>query len=586
MLHQFNTVSRANTRLVGLLVMVLINSLFLVGCGENPLSPTQQSGFSADYNTPGQLSRQSTFVTPQVGATPSPVALSTATVTASISATTPANIKRGGALKLALNQEPDLLDPARSVNGAANSIDNLLYDRLVYIDKEGLPKPWLASSWHISDDNKTVTFNIRPGLKFHDGTPLDAGAVKFNFDRILGPKTASPTKSFFGSLQSVTTAGDLNVIFKFKSPYAAFFTNLSLSYGGIASPAAITKWGDQFGRHPVGSGPFSFKEWKTGSGIVLDRNPEYHSYREDVENKAAPYLDEISYLVVPEPATQLAALETDSLSMLAPISTEDVPMVSQDKRFKMLQLQNSSSLVLLDFADKTPFNELAFRQALSYAVDRKTVIEAGVNGYASLNQSPLPNGIAGWDNSLTGNPYNPEKARDLLKKAGWALNPRGILQKDGKAASFSLLTFAGNSSIKRASEIIQANLKDIGVEVYINNREQSAAIPLLAKGDFEMALFSLGWPDPSYLSLLYKSNSSLVKRAEDKDLDALLNKVDSTLDITERLTYIKEAQKAIIDKAKVVPLYSPWTLIAFQNRVQGCKLDGLAQPLFNDVWFT
>ncbi|OJV92137.1 MAG: hypothetical protein BGO39_09460 [Chloroflexi bacterium 54-19] len=488
-------------------------------------------------------------------------------------------------MRLALTDEPDILDPARTVNGAANSINNLLYERLVYIDKDGLPKPWLASSWEISPDSCTISFTLRPNLKFQDSTPLNAVAVKTNFDRILDPKAASPTRNFFGSLQSVSTNGETQVIFNFKTPFASIFTNLSLAYGGIVSPTALAKYGDQFGRHPVGSGPFIFKEWKTGQEIDLIRNSNYHSYREDLENKGTAFLEEVDFLIIPAPATQIAALERGQLDMVTPLQTENVQQVRGDSRFKLVELHNSSNLVLLDFSDKPPFNSLEFRQALSYAVDRKQIVKNGVEGFASANQSPLPNGLAGWEGTLSGYGFDPEKARGILKNAGWKLNSKGVLEKDGVAASFKLLSLAGSSSIKRTSEIIQANLKEVGIEITIQNLELSAGIPLLAKGNFDMAIFSLGWPDPSFLSLLYKSNSSLVKRGGDSELDSLLDKVDTTLDIAARLDYVREAQKLIIEKAKVVPLYSPWTLIAFQNRVQDTKLDGLALPLYNDVWF-
>src|SRR5262249_10895141 len=156
--------------------------------------------------------------------------------------------------------------------------------------------PWIAESWTISPDNLTITFKIRQGVKFHDGTTLDAAAVKFGYDRVLDPAVASAYKSFVGSLQSVDAPDPTTLVLHFASPYAPFFTNGATI--AIVSPAGVQKYGKDFGHHPVGSGPFMFKEWDTGSKIVLVRNPNYVNYRADDTNKGAPYVDELDYNVI------------------------------------------------------------------------------------------------------------------------------------------------------------------------------------------------------------------------------------------------------------------------------------------------
>jgi len=232
----------------------------------------------------------------------------------------------GGTFRTAISEEPDQLDPASTNQLLASSIMNNIYDRLVYIGADGLPKPWLAESWTISEDNLTITFMIRQGIKFHDGTDLDATAVKFNFDRILDPATAAPNKAFLGSLTTVEAPDATTAVFTFASPYAPFFTNL-LTFG-IVSPSAVESAGENFGHNPVGSGPFMFDSWDTGSKITLKKNPDYVNYREDDLNKGPAYVDEIVYNVISEASTQSAAFEAGELDMInAP--REDVARLAE-----------------------------------------------------------------------------------------------------------------------------------------------------------------------------------------------------------------------------------------------------------------
>lgn len=186
-------------------------------------------------------------------------------------------------------EDPDSLDPHKTIMATASSIQGWIYDTLFYIGEDGLPHGLLAESWTVSDDSKVITVQLGEGRMFHDGTPVNAAAVEHTFKRMLDPGTAAPAKDQVGPLEDVRATDEYTVEFIFSEPYAPFYFAASGSYLGIISPTSAEEQGEDFGRSPVGSGPFMFDEWKAGQEIRLVRNPDYVNVREDRLNQGAPY---------------------------------------------------------------------------------------------------------------------------------------------------------------------------------------------------------------------------------------------------------------------------------------------------------
>ncbi len=180
---------------------------------------------------------------------------------------------------MSLSDEPDLLDPHKTIRLASDGVNNQIFNRLVYIDTDPTPKPLVAEHWEISPDQKTITLRIRRGIKFHDATDLNAEVVAFSFNRNLDPATASPAKVQMGTLERVTDTDDTTVRFEFGTPFAPFFTDVFRTDGAIVSPKAVQKKDDDFGQVPVGCGPFTDCEWKPGFEITLVRNTNYQKFR-------------------------------------------------------------------------------------------------------------------------------------------------------------------------------------------------------------------------------------------------------------------------------------------------------------------
>lgn len=490
----------------------------------------------------------------------------------------------GGTFRTAISEEPDQLDPASTNQLLASSIMNNIYDRLVYIGADGLPKPWLAESWTISEDNLTITFMIRQGIKFHDGTDLDATAVKFNFDRILDPATAAPNKAFLGSLTTVEAPDATTAVFTFASPYAPFFTNL-LTFG-IVSPSAVESAGENFGHNPVGSGPFMFDSWDTGSKITLKKNPDYVNYREDDLNKGPAYVDEIVYNVISEASTQSAAFEAGELDMInAP--REDVARLAETEGVSIVSLETSSNINFIEFSASEPYNNEAFRRAVSYAIDRESIAEFAYLGNATPNQCPIPIANAAYDAELCakyGSTYDLELAKQALADGGFVdSDGDGIVESNGENLGVTLWSYAPYPVQSKTIQLVQADLNQIGLVVEVQTIEFGAMQPMLESGEIGFDYMRWTYSDQSILSALFKS-PGWTGQSNDPELDRLIEASDTTVDPEARIEATHQVMIYILEHAIMVPVVSDWVQSAVRENVHDYHWDALNTERLVDVW--
>jgi peptide/nickel transport system substrate-binding protein len=490
---------------------------------------------------------------------------------------------RGGRVLDSLISEPDSLDPARANLLVSQYVLGLLYDRLVYIDQSGRPRPWLAESWTVDKDGREVTFVIRKGVTFTDGTPLDAEAVRYSLARYL---KISKRNADLGPLQKIEVVGNGgSVRLTFERPFAALFTALDVSYLGIVSKAAAEKAGDELGRRPVGSGPYTLKEWKAGSTLLFARNAGYRNLRGDVENKGAPYPDEWQISIVKEEGTRMAALETGQLHMSwAPF--EEVPRIQKDARLQLIRRQKGVSYIFLEFnTKKPPFDKLALRKAIAYSVDSKEVLDASYL-YGTIIQAPMPLGVAGFSAEV-GRQYGYQKdeakAAALFKEAGFTKGADGKLRDGaGKPVRITLTTWVA-PQISRAAQVIQAQLQAAGVECELTQTDAGAFLAKLPEGKHDFDLMRMTFPDPNGLSRLVKSPGRWNHYGNPK-LDALLDQADAAMDPERRMALLRDVQRMVLEDAAIIPLFSDDFMIAARAEVRGYKFDGAGTPMYYDVW--
>jgi peptide/nickel transport system substrate-binding protein len=452
-----------------------------------------------------------------------------------------------------------------------------IYDGLArYKDGTLEPVPALATGWDISDDGTVYTFHLRMGVTFHDGSPFNADAVKFNFDRMLdenhpyhdtGP---FPLAFFFSSVKEVNVIDDLTVEFNLSEPYAPFLANIAYATGLIVSPEAVKQYGADYGRHPSGTGAFRFVEWQPNNRVVVEKNPDYWD--------GAPSLDAVIFRPITDANTRIAEMLSGGLDLMVEVPPDAVAQFADSGDFKVYEAAGPHLWFLILNAKDGPFADKRIRQAANYAINKKALVENVLQGTAEVAAGPTPPAF-GWayDDALKPYPYDPEKAKELLKEAGY----------DGSKLTF-YVTEGGSGMLDPVAmgTAIQADLEAVGMDVEIQSFEWNTFLGqvnpgLEGKADMAemawmtqdpdtlpfLALRTDAWPDKGGFNSGYYSNP---------EVDKLLEAARVETDQAKRAEMYKKMQEIVHDDA-------PWVFVANwkQNAVSTAAVEGFElQPSF------
>lgn len=502
--------------------------------------------------------------------------------------------QEGGFVMIGNIEDPNSLDPHKTIMATASGIMTWIYDRLFYINEDGLPGGRLAESWEVSEDSTVLTVTLREGRTFHNGEPVNAAAVEFTFNRLMDPSTAAPASEQVGPLASVTALDEYVVEFVFDEPYAPFFFAASGAYMGILPPGAVEELGEDFGRNPVGSGPFIFEEWRPGQEIRLVRNPDYENPRSDRLNSGAPYIDGIIFKTIPELGTRIAALETGEINVLG-LTREAVPQFEGNPDFSIISAEETASLNFLEFNyTRAPFDNAQFRRAFGLAIDKEAIVLGAYGGFATLNNNPYPNGNPGWDPAIGeeyGMIYDPEAAAALFEELGWVLDEGSSVRvaqgvegvEDGTTAEFVCWTYPTEVK-QRECEIIQANLGDVGVTITIQLTDFGTMSAEMPNGEFDFDVMRWTWNEPVILSLLFKC-PGWQQLYCDPELDELLIAAETEMDPEVRLELVADIQRYLLQEAVIVPFTSDWYITGSVAEIQDLRYDSTFGLTYDDVWF-
>ncbi|RNB87139.1 ABC transporter substrate-binding protein [Brevibacillus fluminis] len=497
--------------------------------------------------------------------------------------------KKGGTITIGYPAEPDSLDVHKSAMVASSFITSLIGGALVYYDpKTQEIKPNLAESYTVSKDGKTLTFTLRAGVRFHDGTPLTAKAYKQTLERALAPETASPLGGYmFGSIQSVSAPDDKTLILQLKEPSAQLVSNLwDPSIGQPLSMSAVDKLGTDYGRNPVGVGPWKFESWKTGDSVTLVRNEAYQWGNPSDANQGPPRADKLVIKFIKENQTMMAALESGAIDIAAYVPAKEITKYKDSDQVSVLENQKWGLSFLEMNTTREILQDQAVRQAVNKALNKEAIVKAVLHGEGVVANTPLPPSLFGYDpaSEQYGYRYDAAEAQKLLENAGWIVNSQGIREKNGKSLT---LTLSLSESDSRIGELIQIMLKNIGVGVTIQKMDQAALIESAGTGQFDMAIVSYVDNDPNAMSLFFDSSqigSTNHSRVNNEQLDSLLKKGRTTLDKEERSKIYADIQKLLVEQAYWAPLYSEKEFYLVSKRVQGVKLQPMYGLSFQDSW--
>ena len=481
-------------------------------------------------------------------------------------------------LVIGQSAEPKSMDPATVT--ASNDFRILvnIYDGLVGYEPGTLtPTPALARSWEVSEDGLTYTFHLRDGVRFHDGTPFDAEAVHFNFARMLeddhpfhntGP---FPLAFFFNEVQRIDVVDPMTVRFELKEPFAPFLSNLAYPTGLIVSPAAVEKWGVDYGRHPSGTGPFRFARWESRRQVALERSPDYWG--------GAPGLRGVVFRPIDDPTARVAEMLAGNLDVMVEVPPDDLTAFRSDPGFTVEEAVGPHLWFLILNTKDGPFTEPRVRQAVNLAVNKETLTRDLLQGTAGIAAGPVPQAFEWARNpDVQPYPYDPGRAKQLLSEAGYPDGFKTVFWvAEGGSGMLEPVTMA---------TAIQADLAQVGIEATIETYEWNAYLERVNGGlPPGVGMAEMAWMtnDPDTLPFLALRSAAVPEKGgfnsghySNPAMDRLIEQGRRTTDREARAGIYREIQALGHTDA-------PWAFIASwrQNAVTTAAVQGLTlEPSF------
>ncbi len=465
------------------------------------------------------------------------------------------------------------LIPILASDSPSHSVASMVYNGLVKYDKDMNIVGDLAESWDITQNGLVITFKLRKGVRWHDKKPFTAADVLYTYQVITDPKT--PT-AYAGDFLKVKKAEALDD-YTFRVTYDKPFAPALISWSSAVLPRHLLEGKDitqsPLSRHPVGTGPYKFKEWVAGQKIVLASNEDYFEGR--------PYIDGRITRIIPDTATMFLELRAQNIGMMG-LTPLQYTRQTDNNLFK----ENFSKYRYLAFAYtylgynlKNPlFTDKRVRQAISYAVNKDEIVSGVLLGLGKPATGPYKHGTWAYNNKVKIYNYDPAKARDLMKQAGWTdTNKDGILEKDGRPFEFEILTNQGNETRQKCAEIIQRQLKEIGITAKIRIVEWSAFVTdFINKRRFDAVI--LGWTiplDPDAYDVWHSSKTAPEElnfvSYGNPEADEMLEKGRSTFNQAERKKYYDRFQEILAEDQPYTFLYVPDELIIISKRFRGIE---------------
>lgn len=501
----------------------------------------------------------------------------------------------GGDLKFATSVEPECLDPEVGARDVDALIDRNIFDSLVEQVKGGTFKPWLATSWTISPDQRTYTFTLRPGVLFHDGTPLDAAAVKATLDHAVDPKARSYyAASLISAYSGATVVNATTVAIHLSRPSRPFLQALSTPYLGIQSPKSIRENGTSLCQKPVGSGPFVFDNWAKGTSVKLTRNAKYAWGPSTAAHTGPARLNSLTFSFVSEDSVRLGALTSGQADVISEVPPHDVTVVRKVDQLLTTPEPGAVYTLLLN-TRFGPLTDERVRKALQRSVNLDKLVDSVYAGQYKRSWSVLSPATPDYDKATADSwPYDPALAGSLLDQAGWTgRDAQGYRTKDGKRLTLRWPYSAIQQRDQRVvfGQGIQAEAKKVGIDLqYASEDPGKLGADLNSGKNLDIFAMSFVRADPDILHFYFGSDQTVAKgggnmfQLSDATLDGWFGTESSTSSPAAATTAVAAAQQYINQHALALPTYASSYLLGAAHKVHGVTFDPTAYPLFYDVW--
>lgn len=559
---------------------VMSASALLAACGgDDEESDTSNGGEATSPASDGEA----TSTTSTIEETPSGESATEAPDTRSEGAA-------GGTLRIAVEQNPVSLDPAFIRDVGSTRAVWYLYDSLLDRDENDEVVPWLAESWEMAPDGTMYTLSLTDGVTFHDGTPLNAEAVKFSFERLGDAELESRfIDDYPQRFSSVEATDDLTVTITTPTFYSGFIDEyLANDAGHVVSPTAAGSAGKDFALSPVGSGPFKFSSFEPDSALELERFDEYWG--------GTPLLDAMTIRIIPEQGVQIVELEAGNIDVSFSVQAKDVKRLEEAGVDIFNAPPPTAAWVSMNLA-KGLTQELAVRKAISLAMNREAIVSELLLGYGVLSYGGTPKGWPRYHEEFQPDPYDLEEAGRILDEAGWVKGSGGIREKDGQPLKVNVLS----TQLERAlsyglmNQFIQQQLTELGFDTEIQTQEWGAYLDEFRAGTWwEVTFHAQNFQtrdtvganlDPdAYWNVNQHAKATVPELVESADtMRDIYARMESEVDTDKRLEIWKEAQTLCAEQMLVAWLVHWDMLIGHQSRVKGLTIKPVMADTLHNV---
>jgi peptide/nickel transport system substrate-binding protein len=466
-------------------------------------------------------------------------------------------------LRIGIGIDADTLNPQEHTTTLCQNLSDLIQDNYFFQTPDNKLEPRLATGYKVSKDGLTYTISLRKGVKFSDGTPFDAKAAKLTFDRALDPKLRVSLRFAIAMIKEVRIVDDYTIQIELKYPFAPFAPTLSMTLTSPISPAAIEKYGENVRENPVGAGPYILKEWVKGDRIVMVRNENYYGKK--------PTVEKLTFKIIPEDATREAMLRSGQIDVCYKPLPSNVASLKADPNVTVeMPLDTRTIFMGLNYQKGVTKNKLV-RQAFNYAVDKKAICSKILFDTAVPMEGPVSSILFGYFKMANQYDYNPEKAKELLKKANFDFNQTVNMRTPQGRYLFD----------KQVSEAVQAYLQAIGVKTELRTYDWPTYVAGLLKPiqETELEVFLLGW-GPLILDAdmgLYGQFHSSVSPPKglgaahynNPEYDKLMEASRLEQNPKKRLEILKKASEMVWDDAPWIWLHVEKFVIAYSKKIKG-----------------